>query len=286
MKPPPFEYHRPQTVEQMVELLDQYGEGARILAGGQSLMPSMNFRLSRPEHIIDINQIQELNHISVAEDHLVVGALTRHIAFEQPVTEDVLGSMLSSVCCHLAHWPIRVRGTFAGSLAHADPAAEWCLVAVTVNANIRVLSREGEKDIKASDFFKGGFQTALGPKDAIIQVTLPFFGEGARYGFMEISRRTGDFALAMVLSLIWLDEDGLIDDALLGVGGVQSYPLRMHEAEAKLKGALPTTQVFHEAAELVGGNLNPMEDIHGDAEFRRDLARTLTFRSLERALNR
>ena len=103
---------------------------------------------------------------------------------------------------------------------------------------------------------------------------------------MEISRRTGDFALAMVLSVIWLDEDGRIDDALLGVGGVQSYPLRMHEAEAKLKGALPTTQVFHEAAELVGGNLNPMEDIHGDAEFRRDLARTLTVRSLERALNR
>ena len=285
MKPPPFEYHKPTTISKLLELLEAHSHDARILAGGQSLMPSMNFRLSRPEHVIDINLIEELNQLNVRNNKLVVGALTRHATFESPVIDDPLGSLLATVCQHLAHWPIRVRGTFAGSLAHADPAAEWCLLEVALDADIIIRSSQGERAVKASEFFKGGFQTALTPNEVIVEVHLPLLGENARYGFMEISRRTGDFALAMVLSIMWLDSQHQIERASVAVGGVQSYPIRVFAAEENLANAAPSKDLFEVTSEIVAQSVNPMEDIHGDSEFRRDLARTLTFRSLERTLD-
>ena len=285
MKPPPFEYHKPTTILELLELLDAYGHDARILAGGQSLMPSMNFRLSRPEHVIDINLVEELDQVNVQNDKLVIGALARHATFERPVVDDPLGSLLVTVCQHLAHWPIRVRGTFAGSLAHADPAAEWCLLAVALDADIIIRSSQGERAGKASEFFKGGFQTALTPNEIIVEVHLPLLGENARFGFIEMSRRTGDFALAMVLSVMWLNPQHKIDRAAVAVGGVQSYPLRVPAAEENLLKSTPSKDLFEVTSEIVARNVNPMEDIHGDSEFRRDLARTLTFRSLERTLD-
>ncbi len=285
MKPPLFEYHKPTSIPELLELLDTHGHDARILAGGQSLMPSMNFRLSRPEHVIDINLIEELNQLNVEKDKLVVGALTRHVAFEQPVIDDPLGGLLATVCQHLAHWPIRVRGTFAGSLAHADPAAEWCLLVVALDADIIIRSTKGERSVKASEFFKGGFQTALTPNEVIVEIHLPLLGNNARYGFIEVSRRTGDFALAMVLSIMWLNSQDQIERAAVAVGGVQSYPLRVPAAEENLAKGTPSKFLFEGTSEIVAQNLDPMEDIHGDSEFRRDLARTLTVRSLERTLD-
>ena len=207
-KPAPFEYHLPRSIEEMTDMLSRYGEEGRILSGGQSLVPAMNFRLSRPEHIIDINKLKELDWLETTEDRLRIGSLVRHVEFEKSVTDNVLGQLLADVARYIAHWPIRVRGTFAGSLAHADPASEWCLVAVTLDAEIIVLGPRGKRAVAASEFFLGGFRTAVANDEAIVEVNLPLLGRGASFGFAEFSRRTGDFALAMSLSVIWLDLTG------------------------------------------------------------------------------
>ena len=284
MKPAPFEYHLPRSIEEMTDMLSRYGEEGRILSGGQSLVPAMNFRLSRPEHIIDINKLKELDWLETTEDRLRIGSLVRHVVFEKSVTDDVLGQLLADVARYIAHWPIRVRRTFAGSLAHADPASEWCLVAVTLDAEIIVLGPRGKRSVSASEFFLGGFRTAVANDEAIVEVNLPLLGRGASFGFAEFSRRTGDFALAMSLSVIWLDESGLIERALVGIGGVESRPVRVHDAETALRGEAPSSRLFDQIAEIVAENLKPIEDIHADAEFRLDLSQSMTRKALEGAI--
>ena len=284
MKPAPFEYHLPRSIEEMTDMLSRYGEEARILSGGQSLVPAMNFRLSRPEHVIDINKLKELDWLETTEDRLRIGSLVRHVVFEKAVTGDVLGQLLADVARYVAHWPIRVRGTFAGSLAHADPASEWCLVAVTLDAEIIVLGPRGKRSVPASEFFLGGFRTAIANDEAIVEVNLPLLGRGANFGFAEFSRRTGDFALAMSLSVIWLDESGLIERALVGIGGVESRPVRVRDAETALRGQAPSSRLFGQIAEIVAENLKPIEDIHANAEFRLDLAQSMTRKALEGAI--
>ena len=284
MKPAPFEYHLPRSIEEMTDMLGRYGEEGRILSGGQSLVPAMNFRLSRPEHVIDINKLKELDWLETTEDRLRIGSLVRHVVFEKSVTDDVLGQLLADVAPYIAHWPIRVRGTFAGSLAHADPASEWCLVAVTLDAEIIVLGPRGKRAVSASEFFLGGFRTAVANDEAIVEVNLPLLGRGASFGFAEFSRRTGDFALAMSLSVIWLDESGLIERALVGIGGVESRPVRVHDAETALRGEAPSSRLFDQIAEIVAENLKPIEDIHADAEFRLDLSQSMTRKALEGAI--
>ena len=284
MKPAPFEYHLPRSIEEMTDMLSRYGEEGRILSGGQSLVPAMNFRLSRPEHVIDINKLKELDWLETTEDRLRIGSLVRHVVFEKSVTDDVLGQLLADVARYIAHWPIRVRGTFAGSLAHADPASEWCLVAVTLDAEIIVLGPRGKRSVPASEFFLGGFRTAVANDEAIVEVNLPLLGRGANFGFAEFSRRTGDFALAMSLSVIWLDESGLIERALVGIGGVESRPVRVDDAETALRGQAPSSRLFDRNAEIVAENLKPIEDIHADTEFRLDLAKSMTRKALEGAI--
>ena len=284
MKPASFEYHLPRSIEEMTDMLSRYGEEGRILSGGQSLVPAMNFRLSRPEHIIDINKLKELDWLETTEDRLRIGSLVRHVVFEKSVTDDVLGQLLADVARYIAHWPIRVRGTFAGSLAHADPASEWCLVAVTLDAEIIVLGPRGKRSVSASEFFLGGFRTAVANDEAIVEVNLPLLGRGVSFGFAEFSRRTGDFALAMSLSVIWLDESGLIERALVGIGGVESRPVRVHDAETALRGEAPSSRLFDQIAEIVAENLKPIEDIHADAEFRLDLSQSMTRKALEGAI--
>lgn len=286
MKPAPFEYHLPRSIKEMTDMLGRYGEEGRILSGGQSLVPAMNFRLSRPEHIIDINKLKELDWLETTEDRLRIGSLVRHVVFEESVTDDGLGQLLADVAHYVAHWPIRVRGTFAGSLAHADPASEWCLVAVTLDAEIVVLGPRGKRSLPASEFFLGGFRTAIANDEAIVEVNLPLLGRGAGFGFAEFSRRTGDFALAMSLSVIWLDESGLIERALVGIGGVESRPVRVRDAETALRGQAPSSRLFGQIAEIVAENLKPIEDIHANAEFRLDLAQSMTRKALERAVTK
>lgn len=283
MKPAPFDYHAPRSVAEAIELLAAHGDDARVLAGGQSLVPAMNFRLARPAVLVDINRIGELDFCSTTDGALRIGALTRHVRFERPVTEGALGALLADVVRYIAHLPIRVRGTFVGSLAHADPAAEWCTLATTLDAEIRARGPAGERTIPAAAFFRSILTTSLRPDELITEVRLPVLGPDWRFGFAEFSRRAGDFALGMALALLRLD-GGRVAEARIGVGGAGDRPLRITEAEQALAGALPDREALAEAGALAAAGVDPFEDLHASVAYRRDLVRAMTRRALERAL--
>jgi len=283
MKPAPFAYHVARTVEEAVTILAQVApRDGRILAGGQSLVPTMAFRLARPAHLVDINRITSLEHLTVEAGALRIGACVRHAAFHQPVAAGTLGRLLSAVSGHIAHYPIRLRGTFCGSLAHADPASEWCLVAATLGATIEARSARGPRTITADDFFHGIMATDLAEDELLTEVRLPLLDSDSRFGFYEFSRRAGDYALAMSLVSFRL-EGGVITEPRVGVGGAEARPRRIPEAEAVLVGQAPAEQIFRMAADTAAEAMDPLEDIQVDAIYRRDLVRAVTRRALERA---
>ena len=283
MKPAPFVYHAPKTLEQAVAVLSEVApEDGRVLAGGQSLVPTMAFRLARPAHLVDINRVAGLDRLAVENDALAIGACVRHAAFHRPVTAGPLGDLLAFVVRHIAHYPIRTRGTFCGSLAHADPASEWCLVAATLGGEIAAKSARGTRRIAAADFFQGLMATALEDDELLEQARLPVLGPDIRWGFYEFSRRAGDYALAMALATFRL-ERGVMVEPRVGLGGVEASPRRIPEAEAVLAGRPPDIGIFRRAAEAAADAIDPLEDIQASAEYRRDLVRAVTRRALERA---
>jgi carbon-monoxide dehydrogenase medium subunit len=283
VKPAPFVYHAPKTVDDALANLAEFGpQDGRVLAGGQSLIPMMAFRMARPAHLIDINTVAGLDRLAVEGDVLSVGACVRHAAFHRPVVEGPTGTLLSRVVRDIAHYPIRLRGTFCGSLAHADPASEWCLAAVTLGAEIVAMSRRGRRVIAADDFFEGMMATALAEDELLLEARLPLLPPETRLGFYEFSRRAGDYALAMALVTFRL-QDGVIVAPRIGIGGAEARPRRMAAAEAVLAGRGPDSESFRAAAEAAADAVEPMEDIHADAEFRLDLVRAVTRRALERA---
>jgi carbon-monoxide dehydrogenase medium subunit len=283
VKPAPFVYHAPKTVDDALANLAEFGpQDGRVLAGGQSLIPMMAFRMARPAHLIDINTVAGLDRLAVEGDVLSVGACVRHAAFHRPVVEGPTGPLLSRVVRDIAHYPIRLRGTFCGSLAHADPASEWCLAAVTLGAEIVAMSRRGRRVMAADDFFEGMMATALAEDELLLEARLPLLPPETRFGFYEFSRRAGDYALAMALVTFRL-QDGVIVAPRIGIGGAEARPRRMAAAEAVLAGRGPDSESFRAAAEAAADAVEPMEDIHADAEFRLDLVRAVTRRALERA---
>ncbi len=283
MKPAAFKYHAPTTIDEAVSLLANVAsEGGRVLAGGQSLVPTMAFRLARPGHLIDINGIDELDRIAVYGDTLSIGACVRHAAFHQPVTDGPLGDLLSTVGRNIAHYPIRMRGTFCGSLAHADPSSEWCAVAATLDAVMVARSVAGERIIAAADYFDGPMMTTLAEDEILVEARLPMLAPDTRFGFEEFSRRKGDFAIAMVLATYCLD-GGKIADPRIGIGGAEDRPRRIAEAEAVLVGAVPGDEAFRKAADIAADAMDAMEDINITAGHRCDLVRALTRRTLEQA---
>jgi aerobic carbon-monoxide dehydrogenase medium subunit len=283
MKPAPFDYHAPRSVAEAVELLAAHGDDAKVLAGGQSLVPAMNFRLARPAVLVDINRIAELDFCAAADGALGIGALTRHVRFERPVVAGALGALLAEVVRYVAHLPIRVRGTFAGSLAHADPAAEWCAVAATLDAEIRARGPDGERTIPAATFFRSILTTSLRPDELLTEVRLPVLGPDWRFGFAEFSRRAGDFALSMALALLRLDGERIVE-ARIGIGGAGDRPLRITEAEQALAGAVGDPEALAEAGAIAAARVDPFADLHASVAYRRDLVRAMTRRALERAL--
>jgi aerobic carbon-monoxide dehydrogenase medium subunit len=283
VKPAPFVYHAPKTLGDALANLAEFGpQDGRVLAGGQSLIPMMAFRMARPAHLIDINTVAGLDRLAVEGDMLSVGACVRHAAFHRPVVEGPTGTLLSRVVRDIAHYPIRLRGTFCGSLAHADPASEWCLAAVTLGAEIIAMSRRGRRVMAADDFFEGMMATALAEDELLLEARLPLLSPETHFGFYEFSRRAGDYALAMALVTFRL-QDGVIVAPRIGIGGAEARPRRMAAAEAVLAGRRPDTESFRAAAEAAADAVEPMEDIHADAEFRFDLVRAVTRRALERA---
>src|SRR5882724_7925878 len=219
MKPAPFRYHAPKTIEEAVETLAEVaGDDGRVLAGGQSLVPIMAFRLARPAHLVDINGVEALSRLAVEGGKLCIGACVRHAAFHKPVVDGPLGRLLTTVVHYIAHYPIRTRGTFCGSIAHADPASEWCLTAATLGATMVAQSTRGTRIIAADDFFQGMMTTALAEDELLSETRLALLSEDTRYGFYEFSRRAGDYAIAASLVTFRI-ADGVIADPRIGVGG-------------------------------------------------------------------
>jgi aerobic carbon-monoxide dehydrogenase medium subunit len=283
MKPAAFRYHAPKTVDEAVALLAEVApQDGRVLAGGQSLVPTMAFRLAKPVHLVDINGVEALNRLAVANGKLVIGACVRHAAFHRPVCEGPLGKLLSDVVRHIAHYPIRNRGTFCGSLAHADPASEWALVLAALDGEVLAKSARGERVITARDYFKGVMTTALRDDELLVEARLPILAADTRCGFYEFNRRAGDFAMAAALAAYRV-EDGKIVEPRIAIGGAEPNPRRIAEAERALVGAAPGDKAFRAAAEAATAAVDPMEDITTSADFRRDLVLAVTRRALERA---
>ncbi len=283
MKPAPFSYHAPRSLAEAIALLAEFGpRDGRILAGGQSLMPAMNFRLARPAHLIDINRIAALARIDARDGTLAIGALTRHAAFERPAAPGPLGALLAGIARDIAHPAIRARGTFCGSLAHADPASEWCLVAATLDADLLAQSVRGSRRIAARDFFAGAMVTSLAEDELLVEARLPLLPDGTRFGFAEYSRRAGDYALAMALVLFRI-KAGAIVEPRFGIGGAEAWPRRIAAAEAALAGRAPDRTAFAAAADACAAAIEPLEDAHTNAAYRRELVRALAQRALEQA---
>jgi carbon-monoxide dehydrogenase medium subunit len=283
MKPASFRYHAPKTVDEAVAMLAELApQDGRVLAGGQSLVPTMAFRLAKPAHLVDINGVEALNRLAVEGDKLVIGACVRHAAFHRQVCDGPLGKLLSDVVRHIAHFPIRNRGTFCGSLANADPASEWALVLAALDGEVLAKSARGERVVAARDFFQGVMTTALHDDELLAEARLPVLAAGTRCGFYEFNRRAGDFALAAALATYRV-EGGKIVEPRVALGGVEVSPRRIAEAERALAGAEPGDTAFRAAAAAAAAAADPMEDIVNTAEFRRDLVLAVTRRALERA---
>jgi len=284
MKPAKFSYHAPRSVDDAVALLGQFAsEDGRILAGGQSLVPTMAFRVAQPGHLIDINGIPSLGTISVAKDRVRIGACVRHAAFEgKTAIPGPTGALLGKVVRNIAHYPIRVRGTFCGSLAHADPSSEWCCTVAALDGQMIARSPRGERVIDAANYFQGVMSTALEADEMLTAVDLPLLPADTRCGFQEFSRRPGDFAIAMVLATYRL-ENGRIADPRIAVGGAEVLPRRIAEAEAALAGEPAEAASFARAAQAASEAIEPMEDNFNTAAYRRALVMTLAQRALEQA---
>ncbi|MFL6797545.1 MAG: FAD binding domain-containing protein [Xanthobacteraceae bacterium] len=283
MKPAKFQYHAPKTIDQALAILAEVGPGdGRVLAGGQSLVPMMAFRLARPAHLVDINGVDALRRLEVEDGKLCIGACVRHASFQRLVEPGPLGQLLSLVVRHIAHHPIRTRGTFCGSIAHADPASEWCAVAATLGAEMVARSTRGTRVVAADDFFAGIMTTTLAEDELLTEVRLPLLPDGTRVGFYEFSRRAGDFAIAMAVTTYRLS-GGSMADPRVAVGGAEPKPRRLTAAEQALSGQPPEIASFKAAAERASASVDPMEDATTGADYRRDLVGTVVRRALERA---
>ncbi len=283
MKPAAFQYFKPARLADALKLLSEHGAIGKIIAGGQSLVPLMNFRLARPEILIDINGIAEIQGVTDRSDRLEIGAVTRHAAFHAPVCDGPTGRLLAKVVRNIAHYPIRQRGTFGGSLSHADPASEWCLVAATFGAEMEIHGPDGVRRVPAAGFFRSAFVTAVGQEDLLVRIQLPKLPEGWGTGFYEYSRRKGDFALAMSVAALKVD-GGAITGARLGLGAVSSRGMRLETLEARLVGQPATPATIAAIAAEVPGMVEPNSDIHGSAEYRKELSATVVKRALNGAL--
>lgn len=282
MKPAAFLYFAPRTIDEAVALLVEHGDDGKVLAGGQSLVPAMNFRLARPQVLVDINRVAGLDYAREQDGTLRIGALARHARFEKPVVGGPLGAFLPQVARHIAHVPIRTRGTFAGSLAHADPASEWCTVATALDAELVAVSRRGTRQLRPREYFIGALTTALAPDELLTEICLPLLDAGWRSGFAEFSRRAGDYALAMCAVFLRLD-DGKIVEARLAIGAATDCPARIAAAEQALVGSNGVDDAARAAGEIAANGIEPLQDIQASAAFRRHLVRAMVERALAQA---
>lgn len=287
MKPAPFDYHRPRSLDEALVLLAQHAGDAKPLAGGQSLIPAMNFRLASPAVLVDLNALDELAYIKNDEGELRIGGMTRQRAVERSAEIAKEAPLLHETMPFIAHPAIRNRGTIGGSLAHADPAAELPAVMLALNARFDLRSQNGSRSIQAADFFTGLFSTGLEPGELLTAIAVPRAQKRTGYAFQEISRRRGDFALVGVAASVDLDEHGRCANARIALLSVGDRPMLAVTAAAVLKGQKPSAEAIRSAAETAATkDIDPPSDIHASAKYRRQLASVLTRRVLERAFER
>jgi CO/xanthine dehydrogenase FAD-binding subunit len=285
MKPPAFDYIAADSIAMAVAALAQAGDDAKIIAGGQSLVPMLNFRMLRPSVMVDINRIVGLNVIAETSEAIHVGALTRHYQLEtSPLITRHL-PVLSCAMTHVAHLAIRNRGTVGGSLAHADPAAELPMMALLLDAELRIASAAGERTMAARDFFLGALTVDLAASEIVTEVVLPKLPPRTGWGFEEVARRHGDFALAAVAATLTVS-DGAIKQARIALTGVGSKALRAHEAEGLLTGHALDPELTHRVIDAVRAAIEPETDLHASSDYRRHLAGVLTGRALAAAWHR
>lgn len=284
MKPAPFEYHDPATVDEALALLSQFGDEARLLAGGQSLVPLMNFRLLRPAHLIDLNGVRELSYLRVENGELRIGAMTRQRALERSPEVASHWPLLREATGYIGHIQIRNRGTVGGSLAHAFPSAELPVAMVTLGASMILRARGAQRALAAEEFFKSYMTTALEPGELLAEIRVPAQPSDAGWSYQEISRRHGDFALAGAAALMTLDGGGRIAHARLTLTG--ATPIRAAGAEASLLGQVPGEALFRDVAELATHNLEQDSDIHASADYRRTACAVMARRALAEAAQR
>lgn len=285
MKPAPFRYHRPETLDETLALLAEIGDDAAVLAGGQSLVPVLALRLASPAHVVDVNRVPGLDVIA-ANGSLALGALVRQQA--ACVAQAVRSSqpLLAEALPLVGHRETRGRGTVVGSLAHADPAAELPTVAVALDAEIALASCRGVRTVPAAEFFLAPFMTARAPDELVTEVRFPAWPAGAGHAFLEFARRSHDFALAAVAVLLQLDADGAVAGARLAFAGVGSTPVRADGAEDALHGQPAGEESFRAAAEAAVAVLDPPSDVLASAAYRRHVARVLLIRALRQAAER
>jgi CO/xanthine dehydrogenase FAD-binding subunit len=281
MKPPPFDYHAPSSLEEALATVAQLGDDGKVLAGGQSLVPLMNFRLAWPGALVDLNRLGELAYVRVENGSVRIGAMTRQGDLERsPAVRDC--PLVGEALRHVGHPATRNRGTVGGSIAHADPAAELPAVLCALGGEVVATSRTSSRTIGADELFLGFFTTSLAPGEILTEVRLPAAGPRSGSAFVELARRFGDFALAGVAARVELDERGAPARAGIGLCGAGPRTIRARRAEEALAGGAHPGEVGRLAAE----DADPQADIHGDADYRRGLVRTLTERAASLALAR
>ena len=286
MKPPVFDYHDPGTVEEALDLLAVHGDEGKVLAGGQSLVPLLNFRLAHPEHLIDVNNIGVLAGIRRERGRLRIGALTRQSALERSGLVANNWPLVTEALSFVAHAQIRNRGTVGGSVAHADPAAELPVAFLAMDADFVVRSKRGERTIPASDFFVTHLTTAMEPDELLVAVDVPPPPEGAGHAFTEFARRHGDFALGGAAVLLAADEGGKCTSAAIGLLAAAPTPLRATGAEEALVGSVLGPESAEGAAAKSVEGIDPTGDIHGSGEYRKGLIEVMVRRAIETAAGR
>jgi len=287
MKPAPFDYFSPSTVEEALALLAEHGGDAKPLAGGQSLIPAMNFRLARPAVLVDLNRIAELAYVRAAPGGVAIGAMTRQRAVEGSDDVARAAPLLAEAMPSIAHPQIRSRGTMGGSIAHADPSAELPAVMLALDAQFRAKSATGERSIPAGEFFKGMLETALAPGELLVEIAVPQHPARSGTAFLEMARRHGDYALVGVAVVVTLDPRGRCKEAKLSLLSVGDGPVLATEAGKVLAGQSPSEELLRAAGDAAATrDVDPPSDIHASAAYRRQLVAVLTRRALARAFDR
>ncbi|MFD2211388.1 FAD binding domain-containing protein [Virgibacillus halophilus] len=285
MKPAVFSYLCPSTLEETIDMLTEYGDEGKIIAGGQSFVPILNMRMSEPEYLIDIHQLEELRGIRLEGESVKIGALTTQRELEKNTLIMECFPVLKEAVRFIGHVQTRNRGTVGGSLAHADPSAELPLSFLALNAEIIVQSTSDERIADINEFFLTYLTTDMMPDEILTEIQVPL-NQPKGYAFEEFSRRHGDFALVSVVCLLSTDEAGKIESVRLALGGIDAVPVLADEAMDFLAGKEPAEKVLEEAAELAIENADPDEDLHASVDYRLHLAKTLTKKAIQKAYNR